>query len=113
MVNVTNLLVVHPSLPVKSVRELIAFAKAHPGALSYSSGGNGASAHLMLEAFKLATGTDMLHVPYKGTGPGMVDLLAGRISLTTTGLRVGARLHKAGQTARARHAGHETLGLDA
>jgi tripartite-type tricarboxylate transporter receptor subunit TctC len=86
MVNVTNLLVVHPSLPVKSVRELIAFAKAHPGALSYSSGGNGAAAHLMLEAFKLATGTDMLHVPYKGTGPGMVDLLAGRISLTTTGI---------------------------
>jgi tripartite-type tricarboxylate transporter receptor subunit TctC len=85
MVNVTNMLVVHPSLPVKSVRELIAFAKAHPGALSYSSGGNGASAHLMLEAFKLATGTDMLHVPYKGTGPGIVDLLAGRISLTMTG----------------------------
>src|SRR4051812_19075653 len=85
MVNVTNLLVVHPSLPVRSVGELIAFAKAHPGALSYSSGGNGASAHLMLEAFKLATGTDMLHVPYKGTGPGIVDLLAGRISLTMTG----------------------------
>jgi len=87
MVNVTNILVVHPSLPIKSVRELIAFAKAHPGALSYSSGGNGAAAHLMLEAFKLATGTDMLHVPYKGTGPGMVDLLAGRISLTTTGFQ--------------------------
>ena len=86
MVNVSNMLVVHPSLPVKSVKELIAFAKAHPGALSYSSGGNGASAHLMLEAFKLATGTDMLHVPYKGTGPGIVDLLAGRISLTTTGI---------------------------
>src|SRR3954466_12655898 len=85
MVNVTNLLVVHPSLPVKSVKELIAFAKAHPGALNYSSGGNGASAHLMLEAFKLMTGTDMLHVPYKGTGPGIVDLLAGRISLTMTG----------------------------
>ena len=63
MVNVTNILVIHPSLPVKSVRELIAFAKARPGALSYSSGGNGAAAHLMLEAFKLATGTDMLHIP--------------------------------------------------
>jgi tripartite-type tricarboxylate transporter receptor subunit TctC len=86
MVNVTNLLVVHPSLPVKSVKELIAFAKAHPGALSYSSGGNGASAHLMLETFKLATGTDMLHIPYKGTGPGMVDLLAGRVQLTCTGI---------------------------
>ena len=86
MVNAANMLVVHPSLPVKSVRDLIAFAKAHPGALSYSSGGNGAAAHLMLEAFKLATSTDMLHVPYRGTGPGTVDLLAGRISLTTTGV---------------------------
>jgi tripartite-type tricarboxylate transporter receptor subunit TctC len=86
MVYPSNILVVHPSLPVKSVRELIAFAKAHPGELSYSSGGNGAAAHLMLEAFKLATGTDILHVPYKGTGPGMVDLLAGRISLTITGV---------------------------
>ena len=85
-VNTPNVLVVHPSLPVKSVRDLIAFAKAHPGALSYSSGGNGAAAHLMLEAFKLATSTDMLHVPYRGTGPGTVDLLAGRISLTTTGV---------------------------
>jgi tripartite-type tricarboxylate transporter receptor subunit TctC len=86
MVNASNILVVHPSLPVKSVRELIAFAKAHPGQLSYASSGNGAAAHLMLEAFKLATGTDMLHVPYKGSGPGMVDLLAGRISLTMTSI---------------------------
>jgi tripartite-type tricarboxylate transporter receptor subunit TctC len=86
MVNASNILVVHPSVPVKSVRELIAFAKAHPGQLSYASTGNGAAAHLMLEAFKLATGTDMLHVPYKGGGPGMVDLLAGRISLTMTSI---------------------------
>jgi tripartite-type tricarboxylate transporter receptor subunit TctC len=86
MVNASNILVVHPSLPAKSVRELIAFAKAHPGQLSYASSGNGAAAHLMVEAFKLATGTDMLHVPYKGSGPGMVDLLAGRISLTITSI---------------------------
>src|SRR5258706_5432534 len=86
MVNTSNILVVHPSLPVKSVRELITFAKAHPGELSYASSGNGAAAHLMLEAFKLATATDILHVPYKGTAPGLVDLLAGRISLTVTSI---------------------------
>ncbi|HEV7822256.1 MAG TPA: tripartite tricarboxylate transporter substrate binding protein [Burkholderiales bacterium] len=97
MVNAANILVVHPSLPVKSVRELIAFAKAHPGALSYSSGGNGAAAHLMMEAFKLATGTDMLHIPYKGTGPGMVDLLAGRISLTVTGVASSLEYVKQGK----------------
>lgn len=84
MVNTANILVVHPSVPVKSVKELIAFARAHPGQLTYSSSGNGASAHLMLESFKLATGTDILHVPYKGSGPGMVDLIAGRVSLTAT-----------------------------
>jgi tripartite-type tricarboxylate transporter receptor subunit TctC len=97
MVNAANILVVHPSLPVKSVRELVAFAKAHPGALSYSSGGNGAAAHLMMEAFKLATGTDMLHIPYKGTGPGMVDLLAGRISLTVTGVASSLEYVKQGK----------------
>src|SRR3954469_26013067 len=97
MVNVTNLLVMHPSLPVRSVGELIAFAKAHPGASSYSSGANGASAHLMLEAFTLATGTDMLHVPYKGTGPGIVDLLAGRISLTMTGFQSAHEYMKQGK----------------
>jgi tripartite-type tricarboxylate transporter receptor subunit TctC len=97
MVNAANILVVHPSLPVKSVRELVAFAKSHPGALSYSSGGSGAAAHLMLEAFKLATGTNMMHIPYKGTGPGMVDLLAGRISLTVTGVASSLEYVKQGK----------------
>ena len=86
MVNTANILVVHPSVPVKSVAELIAFAKKYPGQLTYSSSGNGASAHLMLESFKLATGTDILHVPYKGSAAGMVDLIAGRISLTATSI---------------------------
>ena len=97
MVYPSNMLVVHPSLPVKSVRELIAFAKAHPGELNYSSGGNGASAHLMMEAFKLATGTDVLHVPYKGATPGIVDLLAGRISLTFTGVASSLEYVKQGK----------------
>jgi tripartite-type tricarboxylate transporter receptor subunit TctC len=84
MVNTSNMLVVHPSLPVKSVKELIAFAKAHPGELKYSSSGNGGSANLIMEAFKLATGTDILHVPYRGATPGLVDLLAGRISMSAS-----------------------------
>jgi len=97
MVNATNILVVHPSVPVKSVKELIAFAQAHPGKLSYSSSGNGAAAHLMLEAFKLATGTDILHVPYKGSGPGFIDLVAGRVSLTATSLSAAMGYVKEGK----------------
>ncbi|MEO8441829.1 MAG: tripartite tricarboxylate transporter substrate binding protein [Betaproteobacteria bacterium] len=97
MMNTSNVLVVHPSLPVKSVAELIAFAKAHPGDLRYSSSGNGGAAHLMLEAFKLATGTDILHVPYKGAGPGLIDLLAGRISLTVTTVAAAAGYMKQGK----------------
>jgi len=82
---------------VKSVKELIAFAQAHPGKLSYSSSGNGAAAHLMLEAFKLATGTDILHVPYKGSGPGFIDLVAGRVSLTATSLSTAMGYVKEGK----------------
>lgn len=84
LVNAPNILVVHPSLPVKSVKELIALARTHPGTLTYASSGNGGAANLALEAFKLATKTDIVHVPYKGTGPGVTDLIAGRISLSST-----------------------------
>ncbi len=84
LVNAPNILVVHPSLPVKSVKELIVLARAHPGTLTYASSGNGGAANLALEAFKLATKTDIVHVPYKGTGPGVTDLIAGRISLSST-----------------------------
>ncbi len=83
LVNAPNILVVHPALPVKSVKELIALAKARPGQLTYASSGNGGPTHLAGEAFKLATRTDIVHVPYKGTGPGITDLIAGRISLTS------------------------------
>ena len=84
MVNSSNILVVHPSLPAKSVKELIALAKAHPGELTYASSGSGGAANLALEMFKLATGTDIVHVPYKGTAPGVIDLMAGRISMTAS-----------------------------
>lgn len=76
-----NLFVVHPSLPVKSTTELIALAKARPGELVYASSGVGASSHLTVELFLVMSGTRMLHVPYKGPGPGVIDLIAGRVAL--------------------------------
>jgi len=76
-----NLLVVHPSLPARSVRELIALARAKPGVLNFSSGGNGTTQHLSGELFKLRTGTNMVHVPYKGTLPSLTALLGGQIEL--------------------------------
>ena len=76
-----SLLVVHPSLPVRYVKELVALAKARPGALSYASGGAGTSTQLLMELFKLDTGTNIVHVPYKGTGPALVDQLSGRIEV--------------------------------
>jgi tripartite-type tricarboxylate transporter receptor subunit TctC len=82
---VPNVLVVHPSLPAKTVAELVAYARANPGKLNYSSGGNGSAAHLAVEYFKLQTKTDIVHVPYKGTGPSVTDLIAGQVSMTMTG----------------------------
>jgi len=76
-----SLLVVHPSLPVKNVRELIAFAKGKPGALNYASGGSGTSSHLLMEMFNQQAGVDTVHVKYKGTGPAIVDQLSGRIEV--------------------------------
>ena len=97
LVNSPNILVVHPSLPVKSVRELIAFVKAHPGQLTYASSGNGGAANLTLEAFKLTTGTDIVHIPYKGTAPGVIDLIAGRVSLTSCAIVSGLEYAKQGK----------------
>ncbi len=74
-------LVAHPSLKVVTTRELIALAKAKPGALSYASAGSGGGAHLAAESFKTAAGVELVHVPYKGTGPAVVDLLAGQVGL--------------------------------
>lgn len=77
-----NVLVVHPSLGVKSVSELIALLKANPNKYSFGSAGNGTSQHISGEMFKLATGTQIQHVPYRGSGPMMIDLLAGTIGLS-------------------------------
>ena len=76
-----NLLVVHPSVPAKSVKELIALAKARPGQLHYASPGSGSVQHLSAELFKLQAKVDMLHVPYKGSGQSIVDLIAGHVQL--------------------------------
>src|SRR4051812_9388356 len=76
-----HILVVHPTLPVKSVKELIALAKAKPGELNYASSGVATSTHLATELFKYMTGTDMVQVPFKGGAPGVVGLLSGQVQL--------------------------------
>jgi tripartite-type tricarboxylate transporter receptor subunit TctC len=72
----------HPGLPVKSVKELVAHAKASPGQLNYGSGGSGSSSHLAMELFKSMAGIELAHIPYKGVGPMITDLLGGQIRLT-------------------------------
>ncbi len=79
--NYTNLLVVHPSLPVNTVQELIALAKAKPGALHYGSAGNGTPPHMTGAMFRAFTGVDIQHVPYKGGAPAIADLIAGQITV--------------------------------
>jgi tripartite-type tricarboxylate transporter receptor subunit TctC len=79
--SVPNVLEVNPSLPVNSVQELIAYAKANPGKLNFASSGNGTSIHLSGELFKVMTGVQMTHVPYKGSAPALQDLIAGQVQL--------------------------------
>jgi tripartite-type tricarboxylate transporter receptor subunit TctC len=74
-------LAVHPALPVRSIKELIALAKAQPGKLNYASAGNGSSNHLTVEMFDMMTKVKMTHVPYKGSGPALIDLMGGQVDL--------------------------------
>src|SRR5688572_10285494 len=76
-----NFLVVHPSLPVKSVKELIALARARPGQVTYASSGTGTSTHLSGELFKAMARIDIVHVPYKGGGPAVIDLIGGHVQM--------------------------------
>jgi tripartite-type tricarboxylate transporter receptor subunit TctC len=76
-----NVLVVHPSLPVKNVRELIAFAKARPRQINYGSSGNGGTGHLSMEMLKQMAGVDLVHIPYKGGGPALNAVLGGEVSV--------------------------------
>ena len=83
---VPNVLVVHPSVPAKNLKELVVLAKSQPGKLAYGSGGNGSAAHMTMEYFKLQTGTSFLHIPYRGTAPSVTDLLAGQVQVLFTGV---------------------------
>ncbi len=88
---------VHPSLPVKTVKELIAFAKAQPGKLSYASSGNGSGPHLGMELFKSMAGIDLVHVPYKGAGQAMTDLVSGQVQVFLNNFLAGTSMIKAGK----------------
>jgi tripartite-type tricarboxylate transporter receptor subunit TctC len=78
-----SVLAVHPSLPVKSVKELIAFAKARPNEILFSSSGSGSGQHLAMELLNRMAGLELVHIPYKGTAPSILDLVAGRVSVTS------------------------------
>lgn len=77
-----NILVIHPSVPVKSVKELVALAKAKPGALNFSSAGSGTTQHLSGELFNLRAGTKIIHIPYKGSAPSLTGLIGGEVEMT-------------------------------
>jgi len=92
-----QILVANPSLPVNNIRELIALAKAQPGKLNYASVGTGSPAHIAGELFKLKTGVDMVHVPYKGGGPAIADTLGGQVQLAIVTLPAAIQYVKAGR----------------
>jgi tripartite-type tricarboxylate transporter receptor subunit TctC len=92
-----GIVVVAPSLPAKSVSELIEYARARPGKLFYSSAGTGSPSHLAAELFKLMTRTDFTHVPYKGMAQGITDLLAGQVQLSIPSIPGGLPLARAGK----------------
>ena len=94
---VPNVLVVHPSVPAKTVQELVALGKSRPGQLNYGSGGNGSAANLATEYFKMQTGASFLHIPYRGTGPAVSDLLGAQIQLLFTGAPAVLAQIKSGQ----------------
>ena len=81
MATLPSLLMVHPSLPVKNVKDLVALAKAKPAILTYASTGNGTSPHMLMEMFKWMAGVDLVHVPYKGASPAMIDQISGQIDV--------------------------------
>ena len=83
---VPNVLVVHPAVPATSVAELIAYAKANPDKLNYSSAGQGSAAHIAMAAFNIAAGLTMTHVPYRGTAQSVGDLIGGQVQVTMTGV---------------------------
>jgi tripartite-type tricarboxylate transporter receptor subunit TctC len=89
IISAPNMLVVHPSVPAKTVKEFIAFARARPGQVNYASAGTGTNPHLSMELFMSMTGTKMVHIPYKGLAPGIIDLLAGHVTVATATMLTG------------------------
>ena len=94
---VPSLYVVHPDLPVKNLKEFVAYAKANPAQLNYGSAGNGSAGHLAFEYLKMTTETFVLHVPYRGTGPMLTDFLAGRLQAAAVGAPALLQFIKAGK----------------
>jgi hypothetical protein len=89
---VPQVMEVNPSFPAKTVPDFIAYAKAHPGEISFASAGNGSVAHVTGELFKMMTGVNMLHVPYRGAPPALTDLIAGQVHVISPASPVGARI---------------------
>lgn len=86
LAKVPNVFVIHPDVPAKNFKEFVAYAKANPGKLNYGSAGNASAGHLAMEYLKLVTGMFMTHIPYRGTGPQLTDLLAGRTQASSAGM---------------------------
>jgi len=96
-VSLPNILVVHPSLPAKTVKELIAFSRARPGQIQFASAGVGTNPHLAAELFLSMAGLKMLHIPYKGSGAGIIDVIAGHVPVMTPSILTGLPHAKAGR----------------
>ena len=96
-VSSASIIVVHPSLPVKSVKELIAFARARPGQINYASAGTGTYPHMTMELFLSMAKLKMVHIPYKGTGPAMIDMLAGHTAVMAATILTGMPQIRAGR----------------
>ena len=103
-------MVVHPSFPAKTVPEFIAYAKANPGKVTMASPGNGSSPHVSGELFKMMAGIDMIHVPYRGGGQVMTDLIAGQVQVSFIGLTVAIEHIRSGKAACARGNHRDPLG---
>lgn len=97
LIRFPNVVVVHPSVPVKSIPELIAYAKANPGKLNMASSGNGSTIHMSGELFKMLTGTNMVHVPYRGGAPALTDLIAGQVHVMFDNIPTCAEHVKSGK----------------
>ncbi len=97
LAKVPSLYLVRPDLPVKNLKEFIEYARKNPGKLNYGSAGNGSAGHLAMEYLKMATGTFILHVPYRGSGPQLTDLLAGRLDAASVGAPAVMQFIKTGK----------------